>query len=213
MAEETIKCPKCKEEIAKDAKKCKHCGADLRNWFVRHKIWTGVLAFILLAVIMGAAGGGNSNNSTTKVGTDSQKETTYKVGDTISNGTFEITVTKAEVRSTIGDSFFAKSPSQGGTYVGVQYKFKNASDKPVASFSQPSFKLVDSKGTKYESDISASSSYATELKLDQKILSDLNPGITVNGADVYEINKEQYASGSWYVLVTANGKDYKVTVK
>jgi hypothetical protein len=211
MAEETKKCPKCKEEIAKDAKKCKHCGADLRNWFIRHKVWSVILGVIVLAIIGSAIGG--SNDSTTKVGSDNKQEAVYKVGDTINTGKLDITVTKAEERSSIGSEFFVKSPSQGGTYVGVQFKFKNASDKPIGAFSQPSFKLVYSKGTKYDSDISASGSYATELKLDQKILSDLNPGITVNGADVYEINKEQYASGSWYVLVTADGKDYKVTVK
>lgn len=212
MAEETKKCPKCKESIAKDAKKCKHCGADLRNWFIKHKVLSVILGVIVLAIISSAMGGGSST-STTKVGTDSAKETVYKVGDTINTGKLEITITKAEERSSVGSDFMAKSPSQGGTYVGVQYKFKNASDKPVSAFSQPSFKLVDSKGTKYDSDISASGSYATELKLDQKILSDLNPGITVNGADAYEINKEQYTGGSWYVLVTADGKDYKVTVK
>lgn len=48
---QTSACPKCRETILAGAKKCKHCGADLRNWFVRHKILTGILVLILLGII------------------------------------------------------------------------------------------------------------------------------------------------------------------
>ena len=81
VLEETKKCPKCKEEIAKDAKKCKHCGADLRNWFVRHKVWTGILVLILLSIIGSAAGSGkttttsNNNASTANNGSTATAET------------------------------------------------------------------------------------------------------------------------------------------
>lgn len=36
------------------------------NWFKRHKIITGVLAFIILCVIVSAAGGGKQNKPTTQ---------------------------------------------------------------------------------------------------------------------------------------------------
>ncbi len=52
MDEQTKKCPKCKEEIKKDAKKCKHCKADLRSWTERHKILTFILFFIFLMTII-----------------------------------------------------------------------------------------------------------------------------------------------------------------
>jgi tRNA(Ile2) C34 agmatinyltransferase TiaS len=52
--DQTIKCPKCKEAIQPDAKKCKHCGADLRNWFVKHKILTGILILIVILIISSA---------------------------------------------------------------------------------------------------------------------------------------------------------------
>ena len=44
---QTKKCPKCQEEISKNAKKCKHCGSDLRNWFMKHKI----ISFLLILFI------------------------------------------------------------------------------------------------------------------------------------------------------------------
>lgn len=52
--DETIKCPKCKEDIQSGAKKCKHCGADLRNWFAKHKILTGILIIIVIGIISSA---------------------------------------------------------------------------------------------------------------------------------------------------------------
>lgn len=58
--EEIRKCPKCKEDIKSDAKKCKHCGADLRNWIERHKILTVLISISFLAIIV--SGGGNSQN-------------------------------------------------------------------------------------------------------------------------------------------------------
>lgn len=65
---ETKKCPKCGEEIQVSAKRCKHCQADLRNWFVRHKILTGILALIVIGIIASAVGGDNDKkqDSTTQ---------------------------------------------------------------------------------------------------------------------------------------------------
>jgi hypothetical protein len=59
---ETKQCSKCKESIDATAKRCKHCQADLRNWFVRHKIMTAGLVLLLL-IIVAAAGGDDSDSS------------------------------------------------------------------------------------------------------------------------------------------------------
>lgn len=50
--EQTKKCPKCGETIQATAKVCKHCKVDLRNWFVKHKIMTGLMVFIVLMIII-----------------------------------------------------------------------------------------------------------------------------------------------------------------
>jgi hypothetical protein len=103
--------------------------------------------------------------------------------------------------------------SEGGTLVAVNWKYKNTSSVLIDIFSQPSIKLVDSNGIEYSSDTGKSASYATEIKLDSKILSDLNPGITVKDASVFEVSKESYAQGTWYVIIKADGKEYKVATK
>jgi len=71
---QTKKCPKCQENIQLGANKCKHCGADLRNWFVRHKIITGFLVLIALIIIGSAMSDGkelskdpNDSSDTTTV--------------------------------------------------------------------------------------------------------------------------------------------------
>jgi len=46
------KCPKCQEPIQSKATKCKHCGADLRNWFLKHKIITGILVLVILTIVL-----------------------------------------------------------------------------------------------------------------------------------------------------------------
>ena len=77
---QTKKCPKCGEEIQASAKKCKHCQSDLRNWFVRHKIMTGILALIGIVILMGAIGSGPREEKAVekKKAEEKQAETSQK---------------------------------------------------------------------------------------------------------------------------------------
>lgn len=70
------KCPKCKEDIADGAVKCKHCGADLRNWFARHKFLTGFLAFIVLIIIISVASGGDKKKDSSSSSSSSSTSST-----------------------------------------------------------------------------------------------------------------------------------------
>lgn len=84
--EKTKNCPKCSEKILASAIKCKHCGADLRNWFARHKILTVILVIILIGVIGNMFGGPQYSqvqptNSTQP--TSPQKTITEKVPEEI----------------------------------------------------------------------------------------------------------------------------------
>ena len=56
------KCKSCQSEIADKAKKCPKCQADQRNWFLRHKVMTAILALIVIVVIASA---GSSKQSGT----------------------------------------------------------------------------------------------------------------------------------------------------
>jgi len=210
-----VACKTCGKEIAKGVKKCPHCGKDQRNWFMRHKIMTFIGAIILLIIIGSALGGGEEETVTTSGGNKVEKtektEKTYKVGDTLVIDKLEITVSKFEEMDVIGDpSLFGKKASDGGTLAAIQYTMKNISDEPVGMFDYPTFKLVDEKGTEYDSDIDASSAYAVETDIDDsKILSDLNPDISVTSTEAYEVSKERFGSGKWYIQIG----DTKVQIK
>lgn len=202
-------CKFCKSEIDKDAKRCPKCHGDLRSWPARHPILTGLLVLIGGIILLSSLGGKGSTSTT---GSNQTKEVEYKVGDVIKTNKFEITITSAKERSSVGTGYFIKNPSEGGIFFAVQWSYKNISSDPVNAFEVPSVKLIDSKSTVYDSDIGASGDFATELNLDRKIISNLNPGITVKDASVFEINKEQFEKGGWKLLIKADGKDIKVGI-
>lgn len=211
-----VDCKVCGKEIAKGVKKCPHCGKDQRNWFMRHKILTFFGVIIILGILGSALGSEEdstsvSTNGETTTKSTEKKETIYKVGDVLKTDQLEVTVSKFEETGKIGDpSFLGKKASDGGTFAAIQYTLKNVSDEAVGMFDYPTLSLVDEKGTKYEADIEASGAYAAETKIDNsKILSDLNPDISVTDTQVYEISKEKFAAGSWYIQVG----DEKVQIK
>jgi len=60
------KCKSCQSEIDAKATKCPHCKTDLRSWFRRHPILTGLLGLFLFFMVIGALGSGSqTSNSTT----------------------------------------------------------------------------------------------------------------------------------------------------
>ncbi|MDS0527580.1 OB-fold putative lipoprotein [Clostridium sp. SHJSY1] len=67
-----VNCKACGKEIAKGVNKCVHCGKDQRNFFMKHKIITGILVLVIIGVI-GSAMGGNKNNTTGPNTTETKK--------------------------------------------------------------------------------------------------------------------------------------------
>ena len=204
------KCKICGADVATTAKACPACGGKIKKPFYK-KWWVWVLAVI---VIIGIGSSGGKNDVSVKEGnktSENKQETTYNTGDVIATPKFEIKITEVKTATKVGGQFFNETPSEGGIFVIVNWECKNISDKPVATYSCPTIKLTDKNNTKYDYDISATSAYATEVNLDGKILSDLNPGINVKDAEVFEISEETYNEGELYVAVNAD-KDFKVKI-
>jgi hypothetical protein len=130
------------------------------------------------------------------------------IGETITTDKVEIIITSGETKKVVGSEFLPSKPADGGIYYAVQWQYKNISDKPIESFKVPRLKLVDGNNTEYESDIGASASYATELKLSAKILSDINPGITIKDAHVFEVSEELFNTEDWKLLVDSDEDIY-----
>jgi hypothetical protein len=122
-----------------------------------------------------------------------------------SAGGVEVKISKVKTRQSVGDpNFLGATASEGGTYVVIHYSVKNVSRKPLGMFSQPSVELVSNDGVVYEADIDGSASYASSSDFDEKIVSDLNPGITVDGAEVFEVSKELFNVATWSARVVTD---------
>mgnify|MGYP000430432711 CR=1 FL=1 len=68
-----MNCKHCKKDIPEGATKCPECQSDLRNWFVRHKIISGILGLFILGLILSVFG--TSDTRTTSVsGNNTPKE-------------------------------------------------------------------------------------------------------------------------------------------
>ena len=122
------------------------------------------------------------------------------IGDSFVSGDLEAKVSSVETRDRVGGEFFNKVVSDGGTYLVVRWEYKNISNQPVGAFDKDSLKLLDPQGNEYNPDIDATSSFATEENLNEKIFSDLNPGISVKGAEVFEVAKDKL-SDDWKIKV------------
>ena len=122
-----------------------------------------------------------------------------------SAGGVEVKISKVKTRQSVGDpNFLGVTASEGGTYVVIHYSIKNVSKKPLGMFSQPSVELVSNDNVVYEADLDASSSYASSSNFDEKVVSDLNPGITVDGAEVFEVSKELFDVATWSARVVTD---------
>ena len=66
----TKQCPHCKAEIPVSAKKCSHCGSDLRSWINRHPVW--VIIIVLIVVFWVLADIGHNMQPTQQISTPTQ---------------------------------------------------------------------------------------------------------------------------------------------
>lgn len=173
--------------------------------------WGGIILVVII-VISAISGGGGEKSESSSSGSkqEQQAEQTYKVTDLVTSKNMELTITSVAERNSVGSQYVKETVSEGGTLVVVNWQYKNTSSEPIGTFSQPSLKLQDANGVEYSSDAGKTGSYATEIKLDRKFLSDLNPGITVKDAQVFEVSKESYDQGGWFAVIKADGKNYKV---
>lgn len=208
-----VKCKACENDIAKGVKKCPSCGKDQRNWFMRHKIMTFLGALIVLVAIANMGGdndneevvsaSGKATKSEVTKDTAKKEEKVYSVGDVVNVKQLDITLTKVEELTQIGDpDFLGKKAPEGSTLVAIQYTMKNVSDTPVGMFSYPSINLKDSNDTKYSSDFDGTVAYSVETGIDDsKAVSDLNPDISVTKVEVYEVSKTRFAEDGWYIQI------------
>lgn len=208
-------CKGCGEQVDSSAKVCPKCGKDRTHPVLRAFLIVFLIIGVITTVAISLIAETNILNyvidtlSAAFSNTSTSKETIiYNVGDIINMNNYEITITAAHQKNKVGTKYSSSTPSEGGIYIAIDFKYKNISDKPLNMWNFPTVKLVDGNGVEYHSDINASSCYEMEKNTDSKFLSNLNPGITVTDSSVFEISSESYNDNEWFVLI-----DFNVRVK
>ena len=221
---QTKNCPKCGELIQVSAKKCKHCQADLRNWFARHKILTVILALILIGII-GSAGGSKTEKVAKKdegarVENTDVKETKsevpipakeeikmYKVGDSVKLGGAIVTVNKIE--ASMGGQF--SKPQEGNAWINLNITIENTEDRDQYITTMGQMFLRDGDGNSYQAAVTDKSMESVNNNLDGTILAKSKR----TGWVGFEVKKDvkqlgfQYNGSMWgggSILVDLGGK-------
>jgi hypothetical protein len=125
-------------------------------------------------------------------------------GDTVTTSQVELLVESVAAAPRVGGQFMSATAPEGSTYVVVRYTIKNISAKPLGMFDKPSVHLVDPAGVEYDEDLGGTAAYATSTDLDEKVLSDLNPGIRTRGAAVFNVATDRFKPETWSVVIKAD---------
>jgi hypothetical protein len=161
-------------------------GTKKKSWFARHKVWTGILAFLVVAAVLGAASPENSKTGESKgVTTKATKTATpapkavYGVNEpaTISDQT--LTVTGVQRNYSSGNQYV--KPDAGQEYVVVSVTIQNNGNEQV-SYNTYDFQMQDSNG------VQKTEAFVTSVE-NQLQSGNLAAGGKVTGNLAYEVPK------------------------
>ncbi len=113
----------------------------------------------------------------------------------------DVAVTSVTTSNSVGGLYMRQNVSDGGVYVIAKYKIMNLGTEPMPAGKHFFLLLVDGKGTEYKPDVGATIYAATVANNNNKVLSELNPGLSVTDTEVFEVAKAQYTPATWGLLV------------
>lgn len=195
----TKKCSKCGEEILADAKKCKHCQADLRNWFVRHKIISIILLLFLLGIVIESGKkdkneGKNQKQETARVQTSSEsnqdngkEKKIYKSDEPVQLGYFVYRANKVKEIEEIKGQFSTQKAD--GIYQVIALAAGNI-DKEPRYLDSAMFRLVDNQNRSYMTSTDGAMAFELNVQSDTNIfLKPVNPSLVAKGALIFDVPK------------------------
>lgn len=188
-----------------------NAAAKLREPFTRKGWAKPVLTTVALSLLLSAVGvathaavGSSSKNRLADTASNGKQE--LQVGEAFRDGELSITVDSVRTATSVGGQFMAQSAAEGGLYVIVDWHYKNEGNDAVSPFSTPDLKLIDASGNQYDPDIAATVAYATSANVSEKVLSPINPGITIKTAEAFEVSREHYEVATWKIRVIGKSK-------
>jgi hypothetical protein len=194
-------CKTCSEQVAKSAKICPHCGAKLKSGWIKKFL----IAWFLIAVVVALyrAGSDDGNVSVAGGGDANQDNQIVDIDQNITSGSIEVQIVDISIGTSFKDTtgILSAEAQPGATLIAVLSNFKNVGAKPFSSFSLPVLSLIDPNGTKLEADIGKSAAYAGIKEIDQKVLSDIAPGLRSQDASVFEVSSDAFEKKGWKLQI------------
>ncbi len=129
-------CKGCGKELDKSAKICPNCGKDQRNWFMKHKVLTGILVLIILTTL-GGSSGTEETSSTSNANTEKKTEETNNTSNANTEKKEEEKITlKVNSVTDWNDPQGFQTPDSGNKYVEINFDITNNSVDSGISMNQ-----------------------------------------------------------------------------
>jgi hypothetical protein len=157
-----------------------------------------LLTATLAACSPGSNGSADGPSGAAQAGKPAEQP--HRPSEQIRLGDLGLVLQPAVVKHQVGLDIAPAVAADGGVLVLIRFSVTNLSAKPVSAANLPEIKLVDDKGTQYAPDAGKTGLYAMASKFDSKLFSDLNPGITVKNAVVFEVSKDSFNPATWVVV-------------
>jgi hypothetical protein len=180
---------------------------DDRNWFMRHKILTGLLALVLLGMVSSALGSGGSSGGSSTASSDNSGSNAAApaapaapaasaapaaapakqvsgLNKPLRDGNFEFTVKSVKCGATqIGTADFGRKAQGQFCFVKMHVSNIGTDSRMLDGSSQYAF---DAQGRKLSADTEAAMYMGQEA---QTFLNNINPGNAVDGTVVFDVPK------------------------
>lgn len=162
------------------------------NWFMRHKIITGILVVIVLIMVIGSSGGSKSSTSTSGSGQNQEQakkeeKKTAKIGEVAQSGDLAFTVTGVKEYKSLGNSFTRKDAQ--GIFKVVTLKVENTG-KETRTIDSSMIKLSDSQGRTFERSIDGQTAKGLAQGQVDLFLQQVQPSLSITGEIVFDIPKD-----------------------
>lgn len=157
------------------------------NWFMRHKVITGILVIIVLVIALGSSGGSKTSTTGGSDAKQEQTKVTAKIGEVAQSSDLAFTVTGVKDYQSLGNSYTRKDAQ--GVFKVVTLKIENTG-KETKTIDSSMIKLRDSQGRTFERSIDGQTAKGLAQGQVDLFLQQVQPSLSVNGEIVFDIPKD-----------------------
>ncbi len=197
-------CKSCNTEVAKSAKTCPKCGAKLKSGLIKKILIFWVVLAALVAIFRNSEENTIASVDNVALSNDSKDfPQLVSIDKKIAINDIRTHIIDIKIQNSFSDytGILTATAQTGATLVAVLASYENIGKEPINPFSLPDLTLVAPNGTKYDADIGKSSAYAGIRKIDEKVLSDITPGLRSQSVFVFEVSKQLFKEQGWKLKV------------